>query len=56
MIIKDFSKAFPKNVKVTKLQKLVRTNDDIHDAVKAWSSSRHEAEKKYGPMPVWDTS
>ena len=36
--------------------KTVRTNDDIRDAVKAWSSSKHEAEEKYGPITEWDTS
>ena len=45
--------------KVVMLQsktKLGRTDDDIHDAVKAWSASKHAAEEKYGPMPEWDTS
>ena len=36
--------------------KTVRTDEDIHDAVKGWIRSRHEAEVKYGPMPEWDTS
>ena len=36
--------------------KLVRTNDDIKEAVTVWCTSRTAAEKKYGHISDWDTS
>ena len=38
------------------LQKIVRTDDDIRDAVQVWKESKHAAEKKYSPMHEWGTS
>jgi hypothetical protein len=30
--------------------KTVRTDDEIHDAVEAWSASKHAEEEKYGSI------
>ena len=36
--------------------KLVRTDEDIHDAVKLWCTERTNALQKYGNIEDWDVS
>lgn len=35
---------------------VVRTDDDIHQAVKLWCSNFYKAFNKYGHISNWDTS
>ena len=36
--------------------KVIRSNDDLREAVKLWCTEREAAKKQYGHIKFWDTS